>query len=54
MELNQYHQKVSIGVASQVPKRLMTQDLKKTKNFKKSPEMLGKKRPPKKDTLTVS
>ena len=41
MELNHYHQKVTVGVASQVLKRLMTQDLKKTKNFKKSPEMLG-------------
>ena len=41
MELHYYHQKVSARVASRVAEQPKTQDLRKLKNFKKTPEMLG-------------
>ena len=41
MELDYYHQKVNVRVASQVAKRLKTYDLKKLGNFKKLHEMRG-------------
>ena len=40
-ELDYYHQKVNILVASRVAKRLKTYDLMKLRNLKKIPEMLG-------------
>ena len=41
MELDYYHQKVRVRVASRVAKRLKTYDLKKLENFKKVFAMLG-------------
>ena len=40
-ELDYYHQKVSVRVASQVAERLKTEDLRKFGNFQKILEMLG-------------
>ena len=40
-ELDHYHQKVNVRVASRVAKRLKTWDLRKLGNFKKILEMLG-------------
>ena len=40
-ELDYYHNKTSVRVASQVPERLKPSDLRKFGNFKKIPEMLG-------------
>ena len=39
-ELDYYHQKLSVWVASQVSKRLKALDRRKLGNFKKTPEML--------------
>ena len=41
LELNYYHQKVHVRVASRVAERLKTRDLTKLGNFKKISEMLG-------------
>ena len=41
MGLGYYHEKVNLQVASQVAKLLKTYDLRKLRNFKKIPEMLG-------------
>ena len=41
MELDYYHQKVNLRVASQVAEPLKTYDLRKLANFKKIPEMIG-------------
>ena len=41
MELDYYHQKVNVRVASGVAKRLKTYDLSKIGNLKKILEMLG-------------
>ena len=40
-ELNYYHQKVNVRVASRVAERLKTKYLRKLGNFKKIPQMLG-------------
>ena len=40
-ELDYYHNKTSVRVASRVPERLKPSDLRKFGNFKKIPEMLG-------------
>ena len=40
-ELDYYHQRWNVRVASQVVERLKTEDLRKLGNFKKIPEMLG-------------
>ena len=40
-ELDYYHQKVSVRVASRIAERLKTQDLRKLGNLKKIPEILG-------------
>ena len=41
MGLGYYHEKVNLQVASQVAKLLKAYDLRKLRNFKKIPEMLG-------------
>ena len=40
-ELDYYHKKKSVRVASRVPERLKPSDLRKFGNFQKIPEMLG-------------
>ena len=40
-ELNYYHQKVNVRVASRVVERIKTEGLGKLGNFKKIPEMHG-------------
>ena len=40
-ELDYYHQKVSVRVASRIAERLKTQDLRKLGNLRKIPEILG-------------
>ena len=39
-ELDYYHNKTSVRVASRVPERLKPSDLRKLGNFKKIPQML--------------
>ena len=41
MELDYYHHRVNVGVASRVAERLKTQNLRKLGNFKKNTEMFG-------------
>ena len=36
-----YHQKVNVRVSSRVTEQIKTQDLRKLRNFKKTPETLG-------------
>ena len=40
-EVDYYHQKVNVRVASRVAERHKTYNLRKLENFKKIPEMLG-------------
>ena len=41
MELDYHHQKVNVRVASRVSERLMTQEIRKLRSFKKITEMFG-------------
>ena len=41
MELDYYHQKVNVRVASRIAERLKINDLRELGNFKKVPETLG-------------
>ena len=41
MELDYYHHRVNVGVASRVAEQLKTQNLRKLGNFKKNTEMIG-------------
>ena len=40
-EVDYYHQKVNVRVASRIAEQVKTQDLRKSVNFKKIPETLG-------------